>query len=281
MDRIRDFYKDIDARLAKKSSVASRSTTASLSQANIVAPSAAVARAKTVAALKRADYVLGDSEYLMDEARKLAPIKAGKVIPWGIEEAYLNFHKNDYAFNRPLRILVPRLHETVYNNLFIVGALRTLLEERDIEMAFPSFGSLADDFRDTISNMQLGGVTLYEKLPRESYLKFASRFDLCLSASRSDSSPASLIEAMALGLIPVAAKIRGVKEWLTPETGYLFEQDNAEQLLGTIEKLVSSGDPHTSLRQKNLERVKQEAVFEKNIADQIKIMYQLTGRHDG
>ena len=101
--------------------------------------------------------------------------------------------------------------------------------------------------------------------------------DVYLSASTMDSSPASLIEAMALGLLPIAADIPGIREWLSPESGYLFKQHDHEDLKALMIRLLKEQDPHQQIRQKNLARVKQKAVFEENIAEEVTIMKRLAG----
>jgi glycosyltransferase involved in cell wall biosynthesis len=102
-----------------------------------------------------------------------------------------------------------------------------------------------------------------------------AQHDICLSAARSDSSPVSVIEAMALGVIPIAADIPGVREWLTDQSGYLYPEDDSDALRAIIESLLDSQDDHTTMRKTNLEKVKSEAIFEQNISRQLAIMEDL------
>jgi glycosyltransferase involved in cell wall biosynthesis len=87
-----------------------------------------------------------------------------------------------------------------------------------------------------------------------------------------------LIEAMALGLIPVAADIPGVREWLNEESGFLYRQDDEADLRDKMESLIGSGYPCERMRRRNLDRVKAEAVFEDNVAETVEIMQQLISR---
>ncbi len=112
-------------------------------------------------------------------------------------------------------------------------------------------------------------------MPRDEFLPFMAGHDVYLSASTTDSSPASLIEAMALGLLPVAADIPGVREWLSPESGYLFRQHDSEGLKTLMIRLIQEQDVHRRIREENLARVKQKAVFEENIAEELAIMERL------
>jgi glycosyltransferase involved in cell wall biosynthesis len=230
---------------------------------------------RTSLALKAADCVVGDSEHLIATAKAVTPLSCKRVIPWGVEQRFLCFHKESYAFQHPLRIIVPRPHEKLYNNLFIVRSLMSLVHEGKVEITFTNFGSLVDDFRRQGQALTDKRLRFYDIMPREKFLRFMAEHDVYLSASRSDSSPASLIEAMALGLLPIAADIPGVKDWLTAESGFVFRKNDTEDLKNLVHGLLHRQDPYELMRKKNLDRVKREAVFENNVAEQIDLMKEL------
>ncbi|MDH4157084.1 MAG: glycosyltransferase [candidate division Zixibacteria bacterium] len=238
-------------------------------------------RAITRTALRRADLVLGDSQYLLSAAEALARPARKSVVRWGIERQYLEFHRSDYELRRPLRIIVPRPHEEVYNNGFILRALAPLIVKEDVEITFPDFGSQAGEFRAEGESLVGGKVKFYPRMSRYEFMRFMAGFDVYLSAARSDSSPVSLIEAMGLGLIPIAADIPGISEWLTKASGYRFRQDSADGLRAVIEGLLSEKDPHERMRRGNFERVRREAVFEHNVAERIRLMHGLAEGADG
>jgi len=231
-------------------------------------------RRKTVRALRAADHVFADSDYLIDAARELAPLPRTSVIPWGIESRYLPLHRFDYDLGSPLRIIVPRTQTPIYNNQFLLKTLRPLITAGKVTMTFPDFGAEVESFRAAVGDLRDRGVMLYPRLDRDAFIALLAGHDVYLSAARSDSSPASLIEAMALGLIPIAADIPGVREWLSVENGYLFEQDDPESLTGAINAVVESYG-QTDLRRANLKRVQRNAVFEDNIAATLDAMKEL------
>jgi len=229
-------------------------------------------RRKTRLALETADFVVGDSDYLLSEAGEIGHIRNRRTIVWGIERSALELRRQNVVLSRPLKILVPRPHETIYNNVFIVRALAESVKSGDVELIFPAFGSQVNRFRDRAENLIGNGLIFYEKMMRPDYLRFAAQHDVYLSASLSDSSPASLLEAMALGLIPVVGDIPGVSEWLTPESGYLFDLATELSLRDVIAALSGRAPDHEHMRQHNLERVRENAIFEDNIAETIAIM---------
>ena len=235
-------------------------------------------RWKTSLALRSADHVLADSQYLLDKAHAIAPTAGSDVIPWGLERCWLESGKSDFTLPSPLRIIVSRTHAPVYNNEFIVRALQPLLDDQTITISFPDFGPTANQFRHLVSGMGIANIYLYPRLGRTEFVRFAQEHDVYLSASRSDSSPASLIESMGLGLIPIAADIPGVREWLNPDSGFLYEEDDDQALSRLIRAIIADNDPLMSMRQGNRERVVRDAVFEENIAATISIMERLCGR---
>ncbi len=229
-------------------------------------------RMKTKMALESADWVIGDSEYLVEGARKIVTLKNQRVIPWGIECQFLKLHRNSYTLGDPLRIIVPRRHEEVYNNGFIVQALESLIKEGEVQLTFPDFGALAGDFKKQVARLPESGVNLYSLRGRGEFLSLMAEHDVYLSASRSDSSPSSLIEAMALGLIPVAANIPGVREWLTTGSGFTFEPGDMPGLRELVVKLRRDGDPLENMRRANYRRCEEKAIFEDNVAEQVELM---------
>ncbi|MEE8577262.1 MAG: glycosyltransferase family 4 protein [candidate division Zixibacteria bacterium] len=232
-------------------------------------------RQKTIFALRKADLVIGDSEFLLSKARELYPFAKSKVIVWGIEREYLKLHRTDYSPNKPLRIIVPRPHESVYDNLFILSSLTDLINSGKILITFPQAGSQFEFFQGRARELTGDKVKFYAPLPRDRFIPFMAEHDLYLSASRSDSSPASLIEAMGLGLIPVAANIEGVREWLSDDSGFRYEPENETALADLVTKLAGSSDTNERMRQANFKRVKNTAIFEENVAEMIELMTRL------
>ncbi len=235
-------------------------------------------RWKTSLALSRADCVLGDSDYILQQAENLAPIRQRRTVFWGIERDSLTFQKSDFQVSRPLEIIVPRPHETVYNNLFLLEALAPLINEGTISITFPEFGGLLEQFRSEAQNRCGDKVKLYPKMPRRAFTAFLARHDVYLSGAVSDSSPVSLLEAMGLGLIPVVADVPGVRQWLTSESGFAFALEDADDLRKTMTRLVDAGDSLEQMRKNNIDRVRKEAIFEDNIAETIDVMRQLAGK---
>ena len=87
-----------------------------------------------------------------------------------------------------------------------------------------------------------------------------------------------MIEAMALGLLPIAADIPGVREWLSDDNGRLFPPDDDDALRTIVTNIVQGDDSFADLRRRNFEKVQRDAVFEDNVATQLDIMRRLVDR---
>jgi glycosyltransferase involved in cell wall biosynthesis len=235
-------------------------------------------RMKAKAALESASLVIGDSSYLLGEAAKICALPSSRVIYWGLERQYLTLSDTTRSFAQPLRIIMPRHHEPVYNNELALRALSPMLEAGIVALTVPAWGSLAERFKQQGALLDGAAIHYYDRLPRDQFMMLMAQHDVYLSAANSDSSPASLIEACGLGLVPVVADIPGVREWIDPTTDFLFEQGNEESLRKSIARILESTDNLTTLRTRNHERAKREAVFENNVADTITAFWSIAGR---
>jgi glycosyltransferase involved in cell wall biosynthesis len=229
-------------------------------------------RAKLALAIEKAAIVFADSGYLLNESRRYGAIATSAIIPWGIERLWLSKFRADKVFSTPLRILVPRPHEEVYDNEFILRALSPLLRMNQCELTIPDWGSAIDAFQNVAKHAGIESITYYSRKTRTEFLTMMATQDVYLSASRSDSSPVSLIEAMAFGLVPVVADIPGVAEWVTNQNGVVYPLGNSRALHDTIAELTARD--WTSVRKTNYERVKMDAVFEENVASHIQLMQE-------
>ena len=235
---------------------------------------------KTRLALDSADLVIGDSDYLLDKAAEIGDMRDRRTIVWGIEREFLRHQRGDVPFRAPLKILVPRVHEAVYNNLFILRTLADLANSGKIELTFPDFGGQVHAFKMEAGRLIASGIKFYPKRSRDEYLRFAAQHDIYLSASLSDSSPASMLEAMGLGLIPVVGNIPGVREWLTPDSGFLFDLTREADLRDVdlrdvILRFLAPGADATGMRANNRRLIEHKALFEDNIEETVTIMREL------
>jgi len=141
----------------------------------------------------------------------------------------------------PLHIICTRRHEAVYQNHVIVDALARLGEAgRVFRCTFVGGGSLLEQCREQIRQSGLDdcvrcvGPISHERIP--AWLATAHVY---VSASVSDGTSSSLLEALAGGLFPVVSRIRANHNWIREgETGLFFEAGRADQLAAALARVL-------------------------------------------
>ncbi len=236
-----------------------------------------IQKARSKLVLKKIPRVIVDSEYLGERARAISGGVSYKVVYWGADDEAFEIYQKRMdgwkGFGDPLKILVPRPHRKVYNNRFIIEGLQESLRNGKIAITFPSWGDEIDDFKKLVEELcPASRVAYYNYMTRNEYNHFLGHFDIYLSASQSDSSPASLIEAMAAGLYPVVGDIPGVRELMDGGNGVLYDLGNPESLRDAIERLLTGGIDIKETLTANYERASERGMFKNNIAETIEIL---------
>ncbi len=231
-------------------------------------------------ALKKSHQVVVDSEYLGTEVKKLFNKTENKVIFWGADKkAFDSFDQKEqsgFVWKQPLKVIVPRAHYPVYNNQFVILALKDLIRNKNLTITFPDWGDDLKTFKEIVAHEQIeNGVKYYDFKSREKFNEFISGFDIYLSAALSDSSPASLIEAMASGLYPIVGDIPGVKEWMGINNGILYNLHDTESLTKAFENVLEKPPDLDELLRRNYSRAKKDGVFSKNIAETVALMQEM------
>ncbi len=231
-------------------------------------------------ALRKAYQVLVDSQYLGSEAKKIYNKINYKVIAWGADDKFFeSFNiksQNGLIWNKPIKVVVPRAHYRVYNNRFIVHALKDIIKNNKIIITFPGWGDDLGAFKELVRSEHIdSGIEYYGFLSREKFNEFISEFDVYLSASLSDSSPASLIEAMAAGLYPIVGDIPGVREWMDSSNGALFDLRDTESLKKTFESILEKPSDLAEILKRNYIKAEENGKFSKNIEETVALMQKM------
>jgi glycosyltransferase involved in cell wall biosynthesis len=166
----------------------------------------------------------------------------------------------------------------VYDNATIVRALGLLGEiPPSLTMKFVSSGPLLEEterladrlippsWRDRV--VFLGGAS-HEELNH--IVKSASFY---LSASLSDGTSSSLLEAMASGLIPIVSDIAANREWIVPETnGLLFSPGDHRELANQIRRAIKHEPWMANARIANRKLVEERADANVNMIKLLEIL---------
>ena len=207
-------------------------------------------RLEAKSALRRADEFIGDCEAVRKAAIRLGVSEhKTMVFPWGVDLTHFSPGedaglRSRLAWDGCFVLLSTRALEPLYGvDVLAQGFALAAKAEPTMRMLVLGQGSLRPRLQAVFEQHRLSdqvcfaGQVDYADLPA-----FYKCSDLYVSASHSDGSSVSLMEAMACGLPVVASDIAGNREWIQAGTnGWLFEDGNAQALGNTLIEARGAG----------------------------------------
>lgn len=222
-------------------------------------------RARARFVLQRADLVLADAANLAGAARELgaAPAKV-HMVPWGVDLALF-----EPSAERERGLIVSaRMHEPVYDLATILHAVKPVLE-RDprARLVVTGDGSLRAGLeRQAAAMLPKGRWRFVGRLAPDELATLLARAEVYLSASLTDSTSVSLLEAMAAGAVPVVSDIEGNREWVAEGDGArLFPCGDAAALTAALERALGDAEWTAAARARNRRVVEERADRELNL----------------
>lgn len=203
-------------------------------------------RRQTKFVLRQAEVLVGDCQAVRDKAAGYG-FSAERVVtfPWGVDLAHFSPGADPGLRERAgwkdaFVVLHTRSWEPVYGvEVFARGFALAAQQRPELRLMMLGGGSLAGEVRKQLmtaglDRVNFGGQVSYEKLP--GHYRAA---DLYVSASHSDGSSVSLMEALACGLPALVSDIPGNREWVEEGVqGWLFPDGDAEALAAGILRAV-------------------------------------------
>lgn len=194
--------------------------------------------------LRRSAAMLGDCETIRRQAEAYG-MHPGRIVafPWGVDLAHFS-PAPDPGLRRRLGwgaddfvLLSTRGWAPIYGiETLARGFVLAARQRPELRLLMLGGGPLAASVRrlllqgGVLERVHFPGQARQADLP--AYYRAA---DLYLSASRSDGSSISLLEAMACGRPALVSDIPGNREWVTPgRQGWLFPADDAQALAEAI-----------------------------------------------
>ena len=162
-------------------------------------------------------------------------VPAGKIVgfPMGVDIDSFTPGSAARRQDAPLHILCTRKQETVYRNDTLVEALHRLRQTgREFRCTIAGGGPLLQERLAQVRRLDLSDVvTCTGHVSHETIRSLLATADVYVSASSSDGTSSSLLEAMACGLFPVISRIRANLPWVRDgETGLFFQVGEAADL---------------------------------------------------
>jgi glycosyltransferase involved in cell wall biosynthesis len=245
-------------------------------------------RKATSYVLSHSDAMLGDCEAIRQKAISYG-MRSDRIVafPWGVDLAHFCPRPEQQPDPKLFTLLSTRGWEPIYGveiiaQAFVKAASRlanlpdhTSLPE--LRLLMLGNGSLATRLHSIFSQAGLlervhfAGQIGFARLP--DYYRAA---DLYVSASHSDGSSISLLEAMACGRPALVSDIPGNREWVTPEiNGWWFLDGDADALVEAIVQAVCERERLPQLGQAARQVAEQRANWEKNFPQLIAAFQQV------
>ncbi len=210
-------------------------------------------RRAAVYALEHSDVFICDCDAVKRAAVQMGvPERRVVQFPWGVdlEEFRPNSSRDDHhhtSRDGGFILLSTRTLEPLYGVDIIVEAfIRASREEPTLRLVILGDGSQRASLERRLAEAGLSDRVVFEgQVSHEDLPGYFQESDLYLSASHSDGSSVSLLEAMASGLPALVSDIPGNKEWVIPgENGWLFRDDDAG---GLADGMVSAARAKSEL----------------------------------
>lgn len=208
--------------------------------------------------LRNSDVMVGDCQTIREKAEYFG-MKSDRIVtfPWGIDLDHFNLLESKKIENRQFTLLSTRAWEPVYGVEIIAHAfVKAVREIPQLRLVMLGNGSQKESlFRifsreNALEKVVFGGQVEQADLPR-----YYQNADIYVSATHSDGTSISLLEALACGTPALVSDLPGNKEWISPGVeGWLFPKGDADGLKASIthawqnrDRLVEMGKAARSL----------------------------------
>jgi L-malate glycosyltransferase len=248
-----------------------------------------VARLLAQYVLHRADLLTVNSSPLNDKAISYGA-KPEKIyhIQWGVELDIFHPGLDTSGLRRQLKVgnvplvLSLRAIKPLYNIGTIIDALPAVLSRYpDASVILLNFNTDINYRKELERKIQAHNLSEHMRWagPFDERLDFARLVclaDVIVSVPSSDSTPSSLLEAMACGAPIIASDLPSIREWITPGVnGLLVPPKDGNALAGAIINLLDSPELLTSFSQINRHLVMDRANQQEEMAKMEKLYYGL------
>ena len=191
------------------------------------------------------------------------------LIPWGVDLALFTLtgpaiDAVDHGFANGSRVVLSlRTHDTLYRTSDVIEAFaRAALVDPALVLVMGGDGPLTPAHRARVAELGLGSRVRFIGRVAESDLPTLLRgADLYVTASETDGTSVTLLQAMACGVPVVASRNAGNVTWIREgETGQLFDVGEVDALAG----LLGSSSSNPVITAAALELVRSEGDWAAN-----------------
>ncbi len=198
------------------------------------------------------------------------------VFPFGVEKVFLSSGQRELPRSGYIRVVSHRRLDPDMDPMTILKAAEILRDE-PIEFVLLSDGSLAPELKKYVERKKLK-VKFTSRLPIHELVSTLRSGHIWVSASVTDSTPVSLLEAMSLGLFPVVTNLASVREWIIHGiNGMLFWPGDHIELAQTLRYIVKHPEKIGEAAELNRKIVRERADLERNMRRMVDIWRKMAG----
>lgn len=222
----------------------------------------------TTYTLKRSAAMVGDCDTIRKKAISYG-MEEERIVtfPWGVDIQHFSPMKKTSVGNDSFTLLSTRGWEPIYDTHLIAQAFASAARRiPNMRLIMLGGGSQANRIHETFNKAGLSdrvilpGQISYTDLPH--YYHMA---DIYISASHSDGTSISLLEAMACGRPALVSDIPGNREWITPGVnGWCFPTGDLTALTESIHNTYEHRDRLVEMGRAARELAERRADWKKN-----------------
>lgn len=218
----------------------------------------------TEAVLGRSEVFFADCVAVESEARLLGFDGTTFSFPWGVDVE--QFAPPQARVGKDITFISVRNWHPIYNVETVIKAYARIAEKYpNSKLLVVGSGPDEGEIRRQISKVQHGTIVVLGRVSATELTSLLRTADVYISASLSDGSSISLLEAMACGLAPIISDIPGNREWVVEEdNGWLFPPTDDHRLSELMARSASALDETRRTGSKNVEIARTRADWNHN-----------------
>ena len=199
--------------------------------------------------LKRSDAFVGDCLAVQQAAVRLG-MGADRIVlfPWGTDLDHFSPRSEgglraELGWQEQFVLISTRTFEPLYGvDLIVQAFIRASQQHPQLRLLLLGDGSQREGMKRWLIDAGLADKAYFAgSVSRDDLPNYYRSADLYLSASHSDGSSVSLLEAMACGLPALVSDIPGNREWVAPGVnGWWFRSGEADSLVASVKKVLGS-----------------------------------------
>lgn len=232
-------------------------------------------RKRSIAALRGADHIIFNSNYVLSESEKLAgKLRMATVLQCQLDRTVFNATRKDSSVNFSGNVIIStRPLKKIYSVDTLIKAAN--LVSGDVEFKIAGQGDEENNLKALADSLK-GQVVFLGKIDNQKLPFYLTASTLYVSTSLSDGTSLSLLEAMSCGLPVIVTDIPSNREWVEEGVnGFLFRPALHEELAEKIRLALSDKNKLKSMGEKNIKIIAERADRDRDFSKLLNIMSDL------